>query len=100
MVQNLAIFLTLTGAFSLILGIGAAIVLQLRISFRQPDWIDTFSFNIARRLKFLSKAGQLGRAAENTTRLGKLSNKLLQVGTFCLFLAGAAKIVGLVIERS
>jgi uncharacterized membrane protein len=62
-------------------GFALAMFIYVRASWQTPGYWEGQFGTLAERFAKRSEAGQLARRAENETAVGRLSNRLLQIGT-------------------
>ncbi len=88
--------------FAFAAGFVLAACVYVRASFRTPGYWDAQFGSLTERFAKRSEAGERARREENETALGRVANRLLQIGTgLGLFLAitfGLLRLIGVPIH--
>lgn len=67
--------------FVFVAGFVLATIVYIRASFRTPGYWDAQFGSLAERFAKRSEAGEQARLDENESALGRVANRLLQIGT-------------------
>lgn len=80
--------LLFAGLAGIVAGVMLANALYLLTALRAGLLRELFTFSISRRFAAFGKVHELVMTREGTTRLGRLANRALQIGTLCAIPGG------------